>query len=86
MSHYEERLERDLTRIKQQLAMLAEPTPEGFAAAVLKLSGDEELRRRLGASGRAFVEANHTFDAHRNRLNGAYDWIEQRLLETSGRA
>lgn len=68
------------------VAMLAEPTPEGFAAAVLKLAGDEELRRRLGAAGQAFVEASHTFDAHRSRLNGAYDWIEQRLLETSGKA
>jgi glycosyltransferase involved in cell wall biosynthesis len=33
---------------------------EGLASAVLKLVGDEELRRRVGAQGRQFVEENHS--------------------------
>jgi glycosyltransferase involved in cell wall biosynthesis len=33
---------------------------EGLASAVLRLVGDEELRRRLGAQGRRFVEKNHS--------------------------
>jgi phosphate transport system protein len=44
MSHYEERLERDLTRIKQQLAMLAESVEGALEDAVhALLSGNEKL-------------------------------------------
>jgi glycosyltransferase involved in cell wall biosynthesis len=33
---------------------------EGLVSAVLRLVGDEELRRRVGAQGRRFVEENHS--------------------------
>jgi glycosyltransferase involved in cell wall biosynthesis len=32
----------------------------GMAAAVLRLIGDEDLRLRMGAQGRRFVEENHS--------------------------
>lgn len=67
--------------LTKEVAMLAEPTPEGFGRAIVGLAGDPERRRKLGESGRAFVEANHTFRWHRERLNRAYDWIEARLDE-----
>ena len=44
MSHYEERLERDLTRIKQQLAVLAESVEGALEDALhALLSGNEKL-------------------------------------------
>jgi len=44
MSHYEERLERDLSRIKQQLAMLAERVEDALGDAVhALLSGNDKL-------------------------------------------
>ena len=61
------------------VACLAPAEPVQFAAALLELSKDAELRLRLGQAGRALVESNHTFAAHRKRLDRAYDWIEMQL-------
>lgn len=58
--------------VDSSICMLAEPTPEGFARAILELSADAELRARLGAAGRAFVEDNFTFDAHCGRIAELY--------------
>lgn len=60
-------------------AFLAPADPEGFADGILELARDPSLCERLGKNGRTFVEENHTFDAHRERLNEAYDWIEEKL-------
>lgn len=71
------------------LAMLAKPTPQAFARGLLELARDPALRARLGAAGRALIERRHTYEAHRRRLNAAYDWIARRLEEdgrlTAGR-
>ena len=61
-------------------AFLAPANPEGFAEGIIKLVEDENLRERLGKSGRAFVEKNHTYSAHQQRLHGVYDWIEREQL------
>jgi len=60
-------------------AYLAPADPEGFAEGMVTLADDPSLRTRLGQQGRAFVEQNHTYEAHRRRLNRAYDWIETEL-------
>ncbi len=62
-----------------EVAFLAPPEPAGFAAAIRELAADPALRRRLGGAGRRFVEASHTWGAHRERLDRAYDRIEERL-------
>lgn len=62
-------------------AYLAPADPEGFAEGILALAADPELRRRLGENGRAFVEKNHVYAAHRKRVNALYDWIRGRLAE-----
>ncbi len=58
-----------------EVACLAPAEPEGFADAIIALARDEPLRRRLGEAGRAFVEANHTFDAHQRRVDRLYDHV-----------
>lgn len=60
-------------------AKLADPTPVAFARAIVELAADPRERERLGRSGRAFVERNHTYRAHRERLNAAYDWVREQL-------
>ncbi len=60
-------------------ALLVPATPEGFAAGMVRLARDPDLRSRLGRAGRAFVEKGHTFEAHQRRVMDAYDWIETRL-------
>ena len=65
-------------------AHLCAPTPEDFSAGMLRLAGRPDLRRQLGDAGRAFVERGHTYEAHRQRLGGAYDWIRDRLGPGAG--
>lgn len=60
-------------------AFLAPAEPEGFGEGMLQLTHDPMLREQLGRNGRGFVERNHTFEAHCERLNEAYDWIEEEL-------
>ncbi len=64
--------------------MLAAPTPYGFAEAIVRLTQDADLRRSLGERGRAFVEANHTFQAHTRRLDEIYDLVKSFLLSFLG--
>jgi glycosyltransferase involved in cell wall biosynthesis len=58
---------------------LVDATPGALAEGILELAADPDLRRRLGSAGRAFVENDHTFEAHRRRLNAVYDWLETEL-------
>lgn len=62
-----------------EVAMLAPANPEGFARAIQRLAVDPELRRQLGARGRAFAEADHTFPAHAERVNRLYDYVERAI-------
>jgi glycosyltransferase involved in cell wall biosynthesis len=57
------------------VAMLAPPTPAGFADAIVALADDGALRARLGEAGRNFVENNHTYAAHRKRVDALYDFV-----------
>jgi len=54
-----------------QEIMIAE-TPEAFSAAILKVLGDEPLRRRLGHNGRRYVEQHHDWGAMAGRLEEVY--------------
>jgi glycosyltransferase involved in cell wall biosynthesis len=55
-----------------EVAMLAAPTPDGFAEAIVRLTED--------------AEANHTFQAHTRRLNEIYDFVKSRLPYLVGTA
>jgi len=68
--------------LTQEVARLAPPDPEGFGQAIVELSEDADLRRRLGASGKAFVEANHTFEAHQRRVDRLYIRVAEQLEPT----
>ncbi len=64
------------------VAELAPAEPQGFAQAIVKLGGDEEYRRRLGAAGKAFVEANHTYAAYRRRVSELYEYVQSQIGAT----
>lgn len=63
-------------------ALLAPADPAGFAAGMVELARDPALREKLGRAGRAFVEKEHTFEAHKRRVMAAYDWIEAEMART----
>ncbi len=70
--------------LTSDVAMLAPAEPEGFATAIVRLVEDPELRARLGRNGRAFVEATHTFDAHKRRVDALYDHVASVVGAHSG--
>lgn len=57
-------------------AYLAEAEPELFARGIIELAGNKELRNKLGRNGRAFVEKDHVYSAHKRRVDELYDWIK----------
>ena len=61
-------------------AFLAPADPESFGNGIIKLVENKNLREHLGKNGQAFVEKNHTYPAHQQRLHGVYDWIEREQL------
>lgn len=61
--------------LTKQVAFLAPASPELFAEGIERLVNDLELRAELGAAGRAFVEENHTFQAHQRRVDELYDYV-----------
>ncbi len=61
---------------------LADPEPKLFAKGILELAGNPELRERLGKNGRAFVEKDHVYTAHKCRVDELYDWIKKQISET----
>lgn len=70
--------------LHDDVAYLAAPNPQAFGEGMARLARDQGLRERLGRNGRDFVERNHTFQAHRRRLNAAYDWIEHTVTHQDG--
>jgi len=66
-----------------EVAMLAPPNSKQFAEAMLELAENPELRKKLGEAGREFVERNHTYPAHQERVDQLYDYVESKLPKTS---
>ena len=60
-------------------AYLAQAKPKQFARGILELSGNADLRIKLGQNGRDFVEKNHVHTAHKTRVNRLYDWVKRQL-------
>jgi starch synthase len=49
--------------------LVKEADPETLAAAIERLSGDEALRRRMGASARRRVVERYSWDKHCAQLD-----------------
>ena len=65
--------------LDETVAALAPPEPVAFGRAIRQLVDDPELRAELGRAGVAFVEKNHTFEAHRRRVRSLYEYVESHL-------
>jgi glycosyltransferase involved in cell wall biosynthesis len=64
--------------LDERVAMLGPAEPVGFARAMVRLASDAELRRRLATAARAFIEANHTWPQHVERVHALYAALEPR--------
>ena len=66
--------------LDEEIAMLAEPTPEGMAEAIRRLLQDENLRDRLAARARQRVAEEYSPEAFRRKLTGFYERLEHDIL------
>lgn len=68
--------------VKDEQQVLIADTPTDFAKAVLRLLADPALRERLGAGGRAYVEANHDLRRTTKRLISVYQQVTESALSS----
>ena len=66
--------------LDDQVAMLAAPTPEAFAEAILSLVSNRSLRLKLGISGKLLIQKHYTYAAFSQKLNSLYDWLTGEIL------
>ena len=65
-------------------AYLAPANAKGFAKAIVTLTESIELRKKYGRNGQKFIEENHTYEAHKKRLNKAYNYFTKNSIITFG--
>lgn len=59
--------------LDDEIAMLVDPTPEGIADGLIRLSTDDGLRRRLSVAARARVKERYSRAAFIRKLLGFYE-------------
>ena len=69
--------------LDDDIAMLAEPSPEGMADAMHRLIRDEDLRDRLAESAQERVAEEYSPEAFRRKLTEFYETIERDLRPAS---
>jgi glycosyltransferase involved in cell wall biosynthesis len=65
--------------LNESVCELTAPHSEAFGEAIIRLARDPGRRRRLSEAGQKFIEQNHTFAAHQQRVNELYSHIEREL-------
>ncbi|MGB3573194.1 MAG: glycosyltransferase [Phormidesmis sp.] len=66
-----------------QIAWLAEPDAEAFAAGMLHLIESPELRQKLGTAAQAYIAKDHNYEAFSQKLSSLYDWLHSELSLSS---
>jgi glycosyltransferase involved in cell wall biosynthesis len=66
------RLEAHTQVLDESTALLVEPEPEAYARGLVRLAGDEELRRRLGESAKLRVRREYSPTSFSSRLRAIY--------------
>jgi len=65
--------------LTDEVARLADPTPEALAKAILKLAEDEDGRQELGARGKEFAQRFHSYSAFQKRVGEIYGFLEDTI-------
>jgi glycosyltransferase involved in cell wall biosynthesis len=66
--------------LDDKIAMLAEPTPDAMAEALLRLLQDENLRERLAENAQTRVAEEYSREAFRRKLTDFYETLEQDIV------
>ena len=66
--------------LDDQIAYLADPTPEALSEGLVTLLEDGSLRDRLAQAGRKRVQEEYCFAAYQKKLLHFYDQLEEKLF------
>ncbi len=61
--------------LDDDVAVLTEPTPDGFAAGILELIADPGRAAAVAARARALAETKYSYEAYLRRTRQACDWL-----------
>ncbi|HVG07431.1 MAG TPA: glycosyltransferase family 4 protein, partial [Thermoanaerobaculia bacterium] len=67
--------------LDDEVALLADPTPEAMGKGIARLLQDEVLRERLAANARRFAQAELTPEAFRRKLLAFYHAVAEKIGE-----
>ncbi len=67
--------------LDSRVAALADPFPDAFSKAMLRLIEDETLRMDLGKAGKQLIEEKHTYTAFRKKMLSLFDWLEMEVAQ-----
>lgn len=67
--------------LDSRVAALADPFPDAFSKAMLRLIEDETLRMDLGKAGKTLIEEKHTYTAFRKKMLSLFDWLEMEVAQ-----
>jgi len=65
--------------MNSDIGMLASPNKEAFSDAMVKIISDDELRSRLSKAAHQYIEKEHSYDAFKQHLYGAYEQLESTI-------
>ena len=68
--------------LSEKEAYLTPANAKGFSKAIVALTESIELRKKYGKNGQKFIEENHTYESHKERLNGAYNLLSKKAITT----
>jgi glycosyltransferase involved in cell wall biosynthesis len=78
------RLPTHLQVLDDEIACLVAAEPEAIGEGLMRLLGDDELRRRLALRARERVRQEYSREAYLRKLNVFYDQVERRLKPAVG--
>lgn len=64
-----------------EMAMLAKPNKESFAAAIAALLNDPELCERLASRAKEYIAREHSYSSFKDKLHGLYADLEQQVAK-----
>jgi glycosyltransferase involved in cell wall biosynthesis len=67
--------------LDKHIAMLAQPTADGFAKGLKALLDDTDLRSRLGKQARERAQELYTVEAFESQLSSLYDIVTEKISE-----
>jgi len=67
--------------MSNEIAILAIPEPKPFAAAMIELLENDELRSELGSKASSFIEKEHSYDAFKFVLYDLYQNLEKQVAK-----